>query len=202
VGPTLQITFDANAVNRLVEFWAEALGYERQAPPPGFDTWEDFARANDIPEDQWDGWGALVDPDGRRPRLFFQRVPEGKTAKNRVHLDVNVGEGLEGDARTMRVKEEADRIEALGATRQREATERGEFWIVMEDPEGNRVLPPVTITIDVATRNGLHRFDVGGTTLGVELDGRDVSSLAPAGDERWAILDRREVWHDGGDGWT
>jgi hypothetical protein len=60
----------------------------------------------------------------------------------------------------------------------------------------------VTITIDVATRNGLHRFDVGGTTLGVELDGRDVSSLAPAGDERWAILDRREVWHDGGDGWT
>jgi hypothetical protein len=137
VGPTLQITFDANAVNRLVEFWAEALGYERQAPPPGFDTWEDFARANDIPEDQWDGWGALVDPDGRRPRLFFQRVPEGKTAKNRVHLDVNVGEGLEGDARTMRVKEEADRIEALGATRQREATERGEFWIVMEDPEGN-----------------------------------------------------------------
>jgi hypothetical protein len=60
----------------------------------------------------------------------------------------------------------------------------------------------VTITIDVATRNGLHRFDAGGTALGVELDGRDVSSLAPAGQERWAILDRREVWHDAGDGWT
>ena len=56
-------------------------------------------------------------------------------------------------------------------------------------------------TIHVATRNGLHRFDVSGRPLGVELDGRDVSSLAPAGGERWAILDRREVWHDAADGW-
>jgi len=60
----------------------------------------------------------------------------------------------------------------------------------------------VTATIDVATRNGLHRFDEHGTALGVELEGRDVSSLAPDGDERWAILDRHEVWHDAGDGWT
>jgi Glyoxalase-like domain len=50
---------------------------------------------------------------------------------------VNVGEGLDGDDRTTRVKQEADRLEGLGATRQREAFERGEFWIVMQDPEGN-----------------------------------------------------------------
>ena len=137
MGPSLQVTFDANDVNRLVDFWAEALGYERQPPPTGFDTWEDFAREHGIPEDQWDGWGALIDPNGARPRLFFQRVPEGKTAKNRVHLDVNVGDGLEGEERTERVKAEADRVEALGATRKREAAERGEFWIVMQDPEGN-----------------------------------------------------------------
>jgi hypothetical protein len=56
-------------------------------------------------------------------------------------------------------------------------------------------------TVEVATRSGLHRFDDGGSSLGIELEGRDVSSLAPAGEERWAILDRREVWHDGGDGW-
>jgi hypothetical protein len=138
MGPTLQIVFDANDVPRLVAFWEQALeGYQVQPPPPGFATWEDFARDHGIPEDQWDGWGALIDPEGARPRIFFQRVPEGKTAKNRVHLDVNVGGDLKGDERTQRVKEEADRIEALGATRQREATERGEFWIVMQDPEGN-----------------------------------------------------------------
>ena len=137
MGPTLQITFDANDVNRLVDFWGEALGYTRQPPPSGFDSWEDFARAHEIPEEQWDGWGALIDPEGKRPRLFFQRVPEGKSAKNRLHLDVNVGEGRDGDARTARVKEEADRLEALGATRRREVAERGEFWIVMQDPEGN-----------------------------------------------------------------
>jgi Glyoxalase-like domain len=137
VGPSLQIVFDANDVPRLVAFWEQALGYQVQPPPPEFETWEDFARDNGIPEEQWNGWGALIDPDGTRPRIFFQRVPEGKTAKNRLHLDVNVGEGLEGEERAMRVKQEADRLEELGATRQREAFERGEFWIVMQDPEGN-----------------------------------------------------------------
>jgi hypothetical protein len=137
MSPSLQIVFDANDVPRLVAFWEQALGYQVQPPPPGFDTWEDFARDKGIPEEQWDGWGALIDPDGKRPRIFFQRVPEGKTAKNRVHLDVNVGEGLEGEQRTIRVKREADRLEGLGAKRQREASERGEFWIVMQDPEGN-----------------------------------------------------------------
>jgi Glyoxalase-like domain len=138
VGPALQIVFDANDVPRLVAFWEQALaGYQVQPPPPGFATWEDFARDRGIPQDQWDGWGALIDPEGKRPRIFFQRVPEGKTAKNRVHLDVDVGGELDGDERTARVIEEADRIEALGATRQREANERGEFWIVMQDPEGN-----------------------------------------------------------------
>jgi hypothetical protein len=137
MGPSLQIVFDANDVPRLVAFWEQVLGYQVQPPPPEFETWEDFARENGIPEEQWDGWGALIDPDGKRPRIFVQRVPEGKTAKNRVHLDVNVGEGLVGEDRTTRVKQEADRLEGLGATRQREAFERGEFWIVMQDPEGN-----------------------------------------------------------------
>jgi hypothetical protein len=138
MGPSLQVVFDANDVSRLVEFWEQALtGYEQQPPPPGFATWSDWAREQGIPESDWDAWGALIDPQGDRPRIFFQRVPEPKIAKNRVHLDLNVGGDLTGDERITQIRREAERVEALGATRQREFDQRGEFWIVMQDPEGN-----------------------------------------------------------------
>jgi len=87
----IQIVFDAGNPTRLADFWAVALGYVRQPPPPGYDTWEAFAADRGIPEDQWEAFDALVDPDGDGPRILFQKVPEGKVAKNRVHLDVHVG---------------------------------------------------------------------------------------------------------------
>jgi hypothetical protein len=91
---SLQVTFDAGDPPSLADFWAVALGYVIQPPPEGFDSWDGWAREMEIPEENWDDARALVDPDGGGPRLFFQRVPEGKSAKNRVHLDVNVGGGF------------------------------------------------------------------------------------------------------------
>jgi Glyoxalase-like domain len=132
-----QVTFDAAEPQQLARFWAEVLGYIRQPPPGKFATWDEFLDSIGWPADERDGFDAIVDPDGKAPRLFFQRVPEGKTAKNRVHLDVNVGAGLEGDERRARVRARADEIVALGATELREATERGEYWIVLRDIEGN-----------------------------------------------------------------
>jgi glyoxalase superfamily protein len=132
-----QVTFDAADAPKLARFWAEVLGYVRQSPPAGFATWDEFLDSIGWPADDRDGYDAIVDPDGTLPRLFFQRVPEGKTAKNRVHLDVNVGAGLEGDERRAAVRRRADEIVALGATEVGEATARGEYWIVMQDPEGN-----------------------------------------------------------------
>jgi catechol 2,3-dioxygenase-like lactoylglutathione lyase family enzyme len=132
----IQVTFDCADPNRLAQFWAEALGYKLQDPPEGFDSWEDWAREQGIPEDQWNSLSAVVDPGGKGPRLLFQRVPEGKSTKNRLHLDINVGLPRD-DASRRRVEDSAERLADLGATKLREAEERGEFWIVMQDPEGN-----------------------------------------------------------------
>lgn len=125
----VQVTFDCADPAGLSRFWASALGYVVQPPPEGFETWPDFLRSMGVPESEWDMKSACVDPDGKGPRLFFQRVPEGKTAKNRVHLDVNVGHE--------RVDAEVERLVGEGATRVREVDEMGEHWVVMSDPEGN-----------------------------------------------------------------
>jgi hypothetical protein len=134
----VQITFDCADPAALAAFWAEALDYSLQAPPEGFDSWDDALRAFGVPEDQWNSRSAIV-ADGA-PRVFFQRVPEGKSAKNRVHLDIRAAPGLLGDQRMDALESEAARLEALGATRAyrvdpRPPMENG--FITMHDPEGN-----------------------------------------------------------------
>ncbi len=73
------------------------------------------------------------------PRVFFQCVPEPKTAKNRVHLDLHSGGGLDVplDVRRARTEQAAVRLEKLGATRIEAVEELGVYWVVMRDPEGN-----------------------------------------------------------------
>ena len=136
----IQLVFDTADPGRESRFWSEALGYVLQQPPPGFETWQAFLRAQDVPEERWNDASAIVDPDGRGPRIYFQRVPEGKTAKNRMHMDLNVSGGGEVplDERKRRVDAEVVRLKALGATDARGSMERdGEYWVRMNDPEGN-----------------------------------------------------------------
>jgi hypothetical protein len=136
----LQITFDCADPAGLAAFWAEALGYQVQAPPEGFGSWEQALEAMGIPPERRNDASALVDPDGAGPRLFLQRVPENKTAKNRVHLDVRAAPGLTGDARMTALEAEAERLVALGATRQHRhepAPPLSAGHIIMTDPEGN-----------------------------------------------------------------
>jgi hypothetical protein len=135
----VQVTFDCGDPAALAEFWAAALRYVLQPPPEGFDSWDAALAAWGVPEDQRNERSAVVDPDGAGPRVFFQRVPEGKTAKNRVHLDVRAAPGLEGEARMAEIESASERLVALGATRvQRfEADLAGGGYIVMQDPEGN-----------------------------------------------------------------
>jgi hypothetical protein len=144
----IQVTFDAHDPRALSSFWRDVLGYIHPAPPgvelpEGADplaAWDDFLAEVGVPEDQRNTRSAIEDPEGRGPRLFFQQVPEGKVAKNRVHLDVRAAPGLQGNERMAVLEAECERLVALGATRVRRhdpdpPMESG--FIVMTDPEGN-----------------------------------------------------------------
>jgi len=135
-----QVTFDCGDPAALAEFWAEVLDYRLQSPPPGFDSWDAALEAMNIPPERRNDASALVGSDGAGPRVFFQRVPEGKTAKNRVHLDVRAVPGLTGEERMAALEKESARLVALGASRvQRFEPDPplGTGHIVMTDPEGN-----------------------------------------------------------------
>jgi Glyoxalase-like domain len=126
---SFQVTIDAAAPRALGAFWCEVLAYVEQPPPAGFDTWEDALDAMRVDRSDPDRAFAIVDPDGVGPRVFFQKVPEGKTAKNRIHLDVRVGPDF--------IHERADALVALGAMVVREFEEPEGHWITLLDPEGN-----------------------------------------------------------------
>jgi len=134
----IQVVFDAAEPEKLAEFWGLALGYVAEPPPEGFESWEEFARSAGIPEQQFGEVTSRVDPAGEGPRLFFQRVPEGKAAKNRVHLDIRVaGREVRGEERRRLVSEEVERLVRAGASLAWENnTLRGDS-IVLRDPEGN-----------------------------------------------------------------
>ena len=136
----IQLVLDTADPDGEARFWADALGYRLQPPPDGFDSWASFLRQQGIPEDRWNDASAMVDPDGKGPRIYFQHVPEGKNAKNRLHMDLNVsgGRAVPLDDRKGRVEAEVARLKSLGATDERGGIERdGEYWVRMNDPEGN-----------------------------------------------------------------
>jgi hypothetical protein len=133
----VQVAFDCAEPERVARFWCAVLGYVVPPPPEGFATWDDFDRT--LPPEQRGSTFACADPTGAGPRLFFQRVPEGKVVKNRLHLDVRVGTGLVGEKRVAALEAECTRLVALGAVRVRllPADEENESCLLMQDIEGN-----------------------------------------------------------------
>jgi Glyoxalase-like domain len=135
------LAVDCADPRKLTEFWALALGYVQPPVPKGFASWTEWYDRYDVPEDERDEGGYLVDPDGVGPSLSFLRVPEGKVVKNRLHIDVKVGGGRDDvpwEQRWPRVLEAKERLVAAGATvvKQYDLDGRGDhLW--MEDPEGN-----------------------------------------------------------------
>lgn len=131
----LQITFDAADPHALAEFWAELLGYDVEDNSAFVDQLVAEGRMPASGRITRNGRSEFVDaaaardPRGEEPRLYFQKVPEPKTAKNRVHLDVRTPDD--------RKEAEVARLEALGASVLWTTDDRGPRTYTMRDPEGN-----------------------------------------------------------------
>ncbi|GAB6903490.1 VOC family protein [Kineosporia succinea] len=135
------LTFDASDAPALAAFWAVALGYVPAPPPAGFASWEEWYERFDVPAAERDELASIADPEGVRPGISFLRVPEPKTAKNRVHLDVQAGGGRAVDQgeRWTRITATVDRLTTAGGRVVR-VDARGDGTpdhVVMTDPEGN-----------------------------------------------------------------
>jgi hypothetical protein len=131
-----QVTFDCSAPHELADWWAEALGWQVEPQDEAFITRmiETGAASEDDTTRHrgalvWKVGAAIRSPDPDRPRVLFQRAPEPKTVKNRVHLDVHVGaEGQEA---------EVARLTAMGAHELWRGAQGPSSWVTMADPEGN-----------------------------------------------------------------
>ena len=143
MGAPVQVTMDCADPARLAAFWALALDYVEPSPPEGYRIWHDWVVAQGWPEEEWNSANAIEDPDGAGPRIYFQRVPEPKVVKTRVHLDVNVsgGKTVPLEERCRRVNAKVEQLVDQGArvlrTHDQPEREPDYYGVVLQDPEGN-----------------------------------------------------------------
>jgi hypothetical protein len=131
----LQIVIDCADCHAMADFWAQVLGYEveqveagiRELMAAGIATDDDVTHRNGALV--WKTGSAMSDPSGARNRFYFQNVPEPKTVKNRMHIDIQVGPAAR-DA-------EVERILALGATHLYDGDQGPHHWATLADIEGN-----------------------------------------------------------------
>lgn len=130
------ITFDCADPDRMATFWAAVFGYEKGELP---ERMRAELLASGLTEEDLRDRGLAEDRQGQGPRLLFQRVPEPKQAKNRMHLDLNATPGRRAEREE--VDAEAERLVGLGATILHQHDDSWgpypEYHYVMADPEGN-----------------------------------------------------------------
>ncbi len=137
-----QVTIDCVAPHVLADWWAAALGWEVEPSDEAFIRRmiaEGYASEADTATHRgvlvWREGAAITTADaggsGRGRRILFQLVPEPKTVKNRVHLDVDVG--------AEHVEAEVARLVAVGATFLHRGRQGPHTWVTIADPEGNEL---------------------------------------------------------------
>jgi len=130
-----QVVFDTTDPHPVAAFWAEALHYEVEDHGARIDQMVADGIVPAAATVEVDGrtafadLEAIADPAGSGSRVLFQRVPEPKSVKNRLHLDLQVG--------PEQVDAEVERLTALGATYAWTSDDRGTRAVTLRDPEGN-----------------------------------------------------------------
>ena len=131
----IDLTLDCDDAPRLAAFWKTALGYVDEPPPAPFATRAEWIAHYEPEDDGAEDDGAwLCDPDGVGPRLSILKVPEPKSAKNRLHLDIRVPVRGGPEERWEAIRAEAARLVEAGG---RVLAEFDGHHVVMADPEGN-----------------------------------------------------------------
>ncbi|WP_333770019.1 VOC family protein [Streptomyces sp. IBSBF 2435] len=132
---TIGLTLDCKDAKLLAGFWKTALGYVDEPPPAPFATREEWFASFGLPaDDSVDDAAWLCDPDGLGPRLSLLKVPEPKTVKNRLHIDVRVPGHGTPEERWARIRAKSEQLVKAGGTT---VEEFDGHHIVMADPEGN-----------------------------------------------------------------
>jgi len=123
----------------MAEFYAKALGYEREPAPAGFESWEAYLTHYKVPREEWDDGATITDPEGKRPRIYFHKMDTPKPGKNRLHLDFKVGNPPKATVseRKARVDPEVKRLVAMGATVSEAVEDEAYYFVTCLDPEGN-----------------------------------------------------------------
>jgi hypothetical protein len=137
-----QLTIDANDPALLARFWGPALGYVPAPPAEPRTTWNAHYRGRLGEREAFDD--RLFDPEGLRPPIWFQEVPESKAGKNRLHLDLyptGRDNALPQERRIEIVEATVAELVAAGATVARREREDDPddpvYYVVLQDPEGN-----------------------------------------------------------------
>jgi hypothetical protein len=132
----IQVTIDSTDPHTQADWWAEALGWRVEPQDEAFiRSMVEAGHATEADTTThrgalvWAVGAAITSPDPGRPRVLFQRVPEPRAGKNRVHLDVHVG--------AEQREAEVARLVALGATELWREAQGPLQWVTLADPEGN-----------------------------------------------------------------
>ncbi len=121
----------------MAAFWSAALDYRIDSVPEGYDGWMEYQIGQGFPEDERVRFATVYNPQGPE-RVSFLGVPESKTVKNRLHLDIQATLPDDSMARKIeRVDALVAQLREIGGTALRTGRERGQYFVTMADVEGN-----------------------------------------------------------------